>query len=199
MAGVSCTCQSACAAVGAFKSLRCASQKAPAQAALAASEQAFAAVKGEATKYVPDEVGGVEQAIAAAKSSFDKGDYQAALTAAQALPARISALSTAVAAKKTELATTWATLSAGLPQLVQAIQSRVDMLSKSKKLPAGMDSATFDAAKSGLATVTQTWSEATAAANSGDLAGAVAKANAVKTKAGEILGALGMQAPAGLK
>jgi len=177
----------------------CASQKAPAQAALAASEQAFAAVKGEATKYVPDEVGGVEQAIAAAKSSFDKGDYQAALTAAQALPARISALSTAVAAKKTELATTWATLSAGLPQLVQAIQSRVDMLSKSKKLPAGMDSATFDAAKSGLATVTQTWSEATAAANSGDLAGAVAKANAVKTKAGEILGALGMQAPAGLK
>jgi hypothetical protein len=177
----------------------CASQKAPAQAALTASEQAFAAVKGEATKYLPNEVGGVEQALAAAKSSFDKGDYQAALTAAQALPARIGALSTAVAAKKAELAASWTALSAALPQVVQVIQSRVDILSKSKKLPAGMDAATFDAAKSGLATVTQTWGEATAAANSGDLAGAVAKANTVKTKAGEILGALGMQVPAGLK
>jgi hypothetical protein len=177
----------------------CASQKAPAQAALTASEQAFAAVKGEATKYLPNEVGGVEQALAAAKSSFDKGDYQAALTAAQALPARIGALSTAVAAKKAELTTTWTALSAALPQVVQVIQSRVDILSKSKKLPAGMDAATFDAAKSGLATVTQAWGEATAAANSGDLAGAVAKANTVKTKAGEILGALGMQVPAGLK
>jgi hypothetical protein len=177
----------------------CASQKAPAQAALTASEQAFAAVKGEATKYLPNEVGGVEQALAAAKSSFDKGDYQAALTAAQALPARIGALSTAVAAKKAELTASWTALSAALPQVVQVIQSRVDILSKSKKLPAGMDAATFDAAKSGLATVTQTWGEATAAASSGDLAGAVAKANTVKTKAGEILGALGMQVPAGLK
>lgn len=177
----------------------CASQKVPAEAAIQASEKAFAAVKGEAVKYVPDEVQGVESAIDAAKAAFAKGDYQAALTAAQTLPAKVSALSTAVAAKKTALMATWTSLSAGLPQVVQAIQSRVDILSKSKKLPAGMDAATFDAAKSGLATVTQTWSEATAAAGSGDLASAVAKASAVKTKATELLGALGLPVPAGLK
>jgi hypothetical protein len=177
----------------------CASQKVPAEAAVSAAEQAFAAVKDEAVKYVPGEVKGVSDAIDAAKASLAKGDYQAALTAAQALPARIGALSTAVAAKKTELAQKWATLSAGLPQAVQAIQSRVDVLSKSKKLPAGLDKEKFESAKAGLAAITQTWTEATGAAGSGNLVDAVAKADTVKAKAAEVLGLLGMPVPAGLQ
>ena len=96
----------------------CASQKAPAEAAVSAAEQAFAAAKDEAAKYLPDQVKGVQDALDAAKASLAKGDYQAALTAAQALPARTSELTTAAAAKKAELTQSWATLSAGLPQVV---------------------------------------------------------------------------------
>jgi hypothetical protein len=177
----------------------CASQKAPAEAAVSAAEQAFAAAKDEAAKYLPDQVKGVQDALDAAKASLAKGDYQAALTAAQALPARISELTTAAAAKKTELTQSWTTLSAGLPQVVQAIQSRVEILSKAKKLPAGLDKDKFETAKTGLATVTQTWTEATTAAGAGNLVDAVAKANTVKAKAAEVLGLLGMPVPAGLQ
>ena len=177
----------------------CASQKAPAEAAVKASEQAFAAVKGEAAKYLPDQVKGVEDAIAAANASLAKGDYPAALTAAQALPARISELATAAAAKKAELTQSWTALAAGLPQVVQAIQSRVEILSKSKKLPAGLDKEKFEAAKTGLATISQTWTEATSAAGAGNVIDAVAKANVVKAKASEVLGLLGMPVPAALQ
>ncbi len=177
----------------------CASQKAPAEAAVAAAEQAFAAAKAEAVKYVPDQVNAVQTSLDAAKASLAKGDYQAALTAAQALPAQIGELQTAAAAKKTELTQTWATLSTGLPQVVQAIQSRVDILSKAKKLPAGLDQAKLDSAKSGLAAITEAWAAATAAAGVGDMAEAVSKANAVKGKAVEALNALGMPIPTGLQ
>jgi hypothetical protein len=177
----------------------CTSQKVPAQAAVTAAERAFDATKVDAVKYVPDQAKDIQSALDAAKASLDKGDYQAALTAAQALPARISALASAVAAKKAELAQTWTTLNAALPQVVQAIQSRVDILSKSRKLPAGLDKEKLESAKTGLAAITQTWTEATTAAGAGNVADAVAKADTVKAKAAEVLGLLGMPVPAGLK
>ncbi len=180
-------------------SMACATQKAPAEAALQAADTAFAAAQTEAAKYVPDQVKGVEDAIAAAKDSFAKGDYQAALTAAQALPAKISDLTAAASAKKAELTKSWETMSAGLPQVVAAIQSRMDILSKSKKLPAGMDQAKFDGAKTGLETIKQSWADATTAFGAGNLTDAVAKATSVKAKAVEVLGALGMPVPPGLQ
>jgi hypothetical protein len=177
----------------------CASQKVPAEAAVKAAEQAFAAVKVEAVKYVPDQVKGVQDTLETAKASLAKGDYMAALTAAQGLPAQIGQLQTAVAAKKAELMQTWATLNAGLPQVFQAIQSRVDILSKAKKLPAGLDAAKLNSAKSGLAEITQAWGVATAAASAGNVADAVSKAKAVKGQAVEVLTTLGMPIPSGLQ
>ncbi len=164
-----------------------------------AAERAFQAVQAEAVKYVPDQAKDVQASLEAAKAAFTKGDYQDALTQAQALPAKISALAAAIAAKKTELTQTWATLSAGLPQVIEAIKSRVEILGKSKKLPAGMDAAKLDAAKSGLAAITQAWGEAGSAAATSDVAAAVAKATVVKEKAAEVLGILGMPVPAALQ
>ena len=177
----------------------CANQKAPAEAAIASAETAFSAVQADAAKYVPDQAKGISDAIAAAKDAVAKGDYQAALTNAQALPAAITDLTTAVTAKKAELTSTWTGLSTALPKAVEAIQSRIGMLSKSKKLPAGLDQAKFEAAKTGLATVTSTWTEATTAFGAGNLTDAIAKADTVKAKAAEVMGLLNMQVPAGLQ
>ncbi len=185
--------------VAAALTAACSSQKVPAEAAVNAADQAFTAVKAEAAKYLPDEAKDIQGSIDTAKAALAKGDYQAALTEAQALPAKITALSSAIAAKKAELTQSWAALSAGMPQVIEAIKSRVDILAKAKKLPAGMDAAKLDTVKSGLATITQAWTEATAAAGSNDIAGAVAKAAIVKSKAAETLGVLGMPVPAGLQ
>jgi hypothetical protein len=82
---------------------------------------------------------------------------------------------------------------------VTAIESRVSTLSQSKKLPAGMTRETLAQAKAGLNEITQQWTAATNAANGGNLTEAVAKGNAVKVKAAEVLASLNMPVPDALK
>lgn len=177
----------------------CSRDKEPAEAALKAAEAAVSAAKAEAAKYVPDQVKGVEDALKAAKDAFEKKEYTQALNAAKDIPAKAKELAAAAAAKKAELTKSWDEMAAGLPKMVEAIKSRVDILSKSKKLPKGMDKAKFEEAKTGLAEITQTWMDADNAFKGGNIADALAKANAVKAKATEIMTTLGMQPPAAAK
>lgn len=169
--------------------------KAPAAAAIAAAQSTLEGVRGEAAKYFPDQVKSVEAALAAAKANFEKKEYKAALAAAQDVGAKAKELGTAATAKKAELATAWEEMSSGVPKLAEAIKSRVDILSQSKRLPAGLDKAKLDGAKSGLAQVNQSWTEASDAFKSGNVTDAVAKGKAARDKAVEIMTALNMTVP----
>jgi len=177
----------------------CASEKEPAQLAIKAAEEALNAVKGEAAKFVPDQLKNVESALKSAKDNFEKKEYKAALEGAKDLAAKAKELASAAAAKKAELTKSWEEMSAGLPKMVEAIKSRVDILSQSKKLPANLDKAKFEGAKAGLAEITKTWTDAQEAFKAGSLADATGKANTVKQKAAEIMNMLGMQVPAAAK
>jgi hypothetical protein len=79
--------------------------------------------------------------------------------------------------------------------MVEAISKRVEILSKSRKLPAGLDKEKFESAKATLATVTQNWTEASDDFKAGNLMDAVSKATSVKERAVEIMNTLGMKAP----
>ena len=173
--------------------------KGPAEAALKAAEEALNGVKAEAMKYVPDQVASTEVALKAAKEMFQKGDYVGATSAAGAVTAKAKDLASAAMAKKDELTKGWEAQAKLLPNMIDAIKSRVDILSKSKKLPATLDQAKFDGAKSGLAEITKTWEEASGAFKAGALADAAAKAKSVKEKAVEIMNTLGMQGPEAAK
>jgi len=105
----------------------------------------------------------------------------------------------AAAAKKAELGKTWEEQSKLLPNMIAAIRSRVDVLSKSKKLPATLDKEKFEGAKTGLAEIDKTWGEASRAFKEGGLADALAKAKSVKEKAIEIMTTLGMKVPEAAK
>lgn len=177
----------------------CASDKKPAEEAIKAAEAAINAAKGEAVKYVPDQVKGLEDGLAAAKEALAKKDYKAALITAKDLPGKAKDLATAAVAKKEELTKAWNEMSGGLPKMVEAIKSRVDILSKSQKLPANLDKAKFDGVKAGLPEVTQMWGDAQKAFSGGNLADAVSKAKTIKDKAVEMMTTLGMQVPAGAK
>jgi hypothetical protein len=185
--------------VGLMLVVGCARDKEPAEAAIKAAEAAIGSAKAEAAKYVPDQVKGVEDALKAAKDAFEKKEYTQALNAAKDLPAKAKELASAAAAKKAELTKAWENLAGGLPKMVEAIKSRVDILSKSKKLPKGMDKPKLEGAKAGLGEITQTWTDAEGAFKGGNIADAIAKGNAVKAKAIEIMTTLGMQVPAGAK
>jgi hypothetical protein len=90
-------------------------------------------------------------------------------------------------------------MSAGVPKMAEAIKSRVDILSQSKKLPAGLDKDKFEGAKAGLAALNQSWTEASDAFKSGNVSDAIAKATAAKTKAVEVMTALNMKVPEAAK
>jgi len=179
-----------------FALAACNTAKAPAEAAIKAADEALAGVKADASQYVPDQLKGVEDALAAAKDNFQKGEYQKALDGAKDLAGQAKDLAAAVTAKKDELGKSWQDMSGGLPGMVEAIQKRVDILSKSRRLPAGLDKDKFEAAKTSLAAITQTWTEASNAFQGGNLVDAVGKAKVVKDKAVEIMSLLGMQVPA---
>jgi hypothetical protein len=178
-----------------FAVISCSTAKAPAEAAIKVVDAALAGVRSDASAYVPDQLKAVEESLAAVKESFKKGEYQQAIAGAKDLAVKAKDLATAVSAKKDELTKSWQDMSGGLPGMLSAIQSRVNILSKSKKLPSGLDKDTFEAAKASLPTITQTWTEASNAFSGGNLMDAVTKATTVKEKAVEIMRAIGMKAP----
>jgi len=170
-------------------------EKAPAAAAISAAQSAIDAGKGEAMKYVPDQVKSAQDAVAAARASFEKNDFKAALAGAQDATAKAKELGAAVATKKSELTKSWEEMSNGVPKMAEVIKSRVDILSQSKKLPAGVDRAKLDDAKAGLASLNESWAAASNAFKSGDMFDAVSKGKSAKDKAVEIMTALNMTVP----
>jgi len=173
--------------------------KGPAELAIKAAEEAFNASKAEAAKYVPDEVKSLEGTLASLKEKFAKGNYKDVIAEAKTFTDKAKGLADAAKAKKEELTKSWTELDQGVPKMVAAVQSRVDMLSKSKKLPANLTAEKFDGAKSGLATAKEEWTKALESFKSGKLAEAVTSAKSVKEKAVAAMEALGMQVSAGGK
>lgn len=180
----------------------CANQKGPATKAVADAEAALAAFRDDAARLLPDDLSAVDATLASQKDSLAKNDFKAVMATAPDLSNRIAALRDATAAKKAEWEAAnaaareqWNAYAADLPKMVEAIQSRVDILGKARQLPRNVSREAFDGAKSGLEWMKSTWAEATDAFNAGNAVDAAAKAQAVKEKGNEVLGLLGL-APA---
>ncbi|MFZ0684463.1 MAG: hypothetical protein WAM89_02890 [Terriglobales bacterium] len=160
-------------------------QKTGADVAIKGAQTAYAAVADQANQYVPDQTKDVQTAIQSAKDAYDKGDYAAAFEASKALPDKVKALAAAALAKKDELTAKWKDLSGSLPEMVTTVQTKVDALTKSHKVPAG--------AADTLASIKQTWTDASTAFTSGQIPDAVAKASAAKDKLIQLETTLGIK------
>jgi hypothetical protein len=177
----------------------CTSQKEPAEQAVANINAALGGVHDAAAKYAPDGLHSVEAQFAALKDNLSKGDYKKVLADAPAVTTALANLQQAAIAKQeeedTKLAQTkqqWRTLSADVPKMIAAIQSRLEELSKSRHLPKGVSKASSASAKASLESLNSMWTEAISAGAKGDYAGGVAKGQAAKDKATEIMNELGM-------
>jgi hypothetical protein len=177
----------------------CASQREPAEQAVANINATLGSVHDAAAKYAPDGLQSVEAQVANLKDSLSKGDYKKVLADAPAVTTALADLQQTAIAKQeeadTKLAQTkqqWRTLSVDVPKMIAAIQSRVEELSKSRRLPKGVSKATAASAKASLESLNSKWSEATSAGANGDYAGGVAKGQAAKDEATETMKELGM-------
>jgi DNA repair exonuclease SbcCD ATPase subunit len=177
----------------------CSKVKGQAEAALKAAEKAISEAKPEAQKLVPDQLKALETALNGAKDKFGKGDYKAALSDAQAIPGKVKDMLASLNAKKDELTKTWTNLDQGIPKMMDAIKSRLGILSQSKKLPANLTKEKFEEAKSGYDSALKEWETAKEGFKGGMLGEAVAKGNAVKEKVVKVLELLGMPVPAAAK
>ena len=81
-----------------------------------------------------------------------------------------------------------------VPKMVEAIKSRVDILSQSQEAPEGHGRGQLASAKDGLAARRRRWDEAQEAFKAGKWTDAIAKGTTVKDKATEVMATLGMEA-----
>ena len=178
----------------------CANQRGPAEQAVTAAESALTNIRDMANRYAPDQLQAVDAQLSGVKDSLAKGDYKGVLAAMPALNTAISNLKDTATAnqQQAEAASAkakdaWGPLSSDVPKMVDAISSRVDILSKSHHLPKGVTKDTLAAAKSGLDSMKSAWSDASIAATSGDYTTAVSKGQAVRDQASQIMQSLGMK------
>jgi HAMP domain-containing protein len=165
----------------------CAKQREPAHDALEKIEKSFDEVKADAAKYAPDGLKGVETQLKSLKQSFDDKNYDNVLAGTPQLEKAVDSLKNAVASGKAharaQLAaakTEWEGLSADVSKQVDAIQTRIDELSKSKRLPWGIKKDEFEGSKSAFESMKAQWQEATAEYKKGDAVEANAKAKTAK-------------------
>ena len=169
----------------------CVNQMEPAKNALDNINSTLNSVSADAQKYVPDQFTQAQGKVAALTASFEKKDYAAVIAGAPAVLAEVRGLPDAAAAKRDEmvkeLGNEWRSLAASVPQAISAVQSRIDDLSKTKRVPKGVD---LGAAKSGLADANSAWDKAQEAFKAGNPADAVTAAKDAQGKVASAAAAL---------
>lgn len=171
----------------------CASQKEPAEQAVAKAESALAEFHADAEKYAADELKDVDSAVGNLKNNLARKDYGAVVMGAPSVSASITTLKETVAQRKADAEqmmaaaqTEWTDLSTNVPKAVESLQARVDQLAKTKKFPKGMDKAGFDAAKTDFENIKNSWTQASAEFAEGKMAEAVRKARVIKAQTEEL-------------
>ena len=177
----------------------CQNQRAPAQQAVAAADSALTNVRDAAMHYDKDQLQAVDAQLQSAKDSLAKGDYKGVLAGMPALNTAIKNLGDTATAKQQEADAAnakakdaWGPMSSDVPKMVDAISSRVDILSKSHHLPKGVTKDSLASAKSAVDSMKSTWGDASSAATAGDYATAVTKGQGVRDQASQVMHSLGM-------
>jgi hypothetical protein len=172
------------ALLSAIAIVACSHAQDSAQHALEGVQSAVTAIAPQAQKYLPDQFATLQTKATNLKTSFEHGDFKQVLADAPGLVNEAQALGAAAAAKKDQivksLSAKWPALAASIPDMLAAVQARIDTLAKNKKRPAGVD---LNAARTDMAEAQNLWSKAQEAFTPGDVETAV---NAAKEAQGKI-------------
>jgi DNA repair exonuclease SbcCD ATPase subunit len=174
----------------------CASQKEPAEAALAAAEAKFKEMGGDIQKYLPERYAEVEQRIAGLRDSVAKQDYGDVVAGAAAAQDDIKR---AVADARIERAKVlmamedeWNDMVKSVPAMITAMDKKIS--SQRGRPPQGM---TADAWKQTIAdydAARDAWSKASAEMTSQTFEATVLAAREAKAKISAIMDSLGVKA-----
>jgi len=174
----------------------CASQKEPAEAALADLETKFQAAGAEIQKYLPERYAEVESRIASLRESVAGGDYgdvvAGASAAADDLKRAVAESRIRRAQVMVEMESEWTELSKSMPAMIAAMDKKIS--AQRGRAPQGMTAeawkqtiAEYDAAR-------EAWSNAAAQMSNKTFEATVLAARDAKAKVVAIMESLGVQA-----
>lgn len=165
--------------------------KAPAEAALQTADLAVRTMSDVAMKFAPEQKQALEQALADAHALAEKKDWAGARAAAEAIPEKARQVLVAANEKKSAV-TGWSEVSYTVKEMVTALQARLAAVTQSKTLPPGVAQAKVDEARTAATEIEAALAAARTQAQSGDFSGALAKAQALKARAIEVMKSVGM-------
>jgi hypothetical protein len=178
----------------------CGGQKEPAQKAVTDAEAAISALRSDAAKLVPDDLSALDESLVGLKADFDRQDYRAVIAASPVVMARVGALQETISTRKAEqvahsaqLTDSWNALSTEVPEMIDAVNARVESLVRTKKFPSGMNTTSFETTRAAATDMTQTWQKALGAFANDNMEEAVGSAQAAKQKGAEVMNTLGMK------
>ncbi|MGH7187036.1 MAG: hypothetical protein ACREIB_12265, partial [Pseudomonadota bacterium] len=174
----------------------CASQKEPAEQALAAIEKTFADNGATLQKYLPERHAEVSAAIAALREALAKEDYGDVVSdsaeVADSLKRAVAEGRIKQATTRAEMETEWEDLLNTLPDMIAATDRKIAI--QGSKPPAGMDKAgwkslvdSYDAARDG-------WGKAAAAMTKANFDETVIAGRDARAKIAGIMETLGIKA-----
>lgn len=180
----------------AMAAIACASQKEPAEKALADLDTSLAKISEQAEKYMPDELSEVQATLAGLKSSYDSGDYSAVVVGAPKAAKAIGKLQAdAIIAKANyakQMSEEWGKVAAEVPGQIAAIDKQIVRYTSRGGAPKGMDKAGFKELVTSFDAAKEAWGAAGEAGNAGKYEDAVMKAREVQQTIASTMQALGM-------
>jgi hypothetical protein len=151
----------------------------------------------DATKYVPEQMAALQSEMAHLDASYDEKDYAKVMAGAPAVLADAKTVAANAREKKDDIARAvaaqWSGLSTSLPQWITLVKTRINSLSKIKRVPKDIN---LGVARSAMADAADGWERAQAEKESGEVDEAVATAKDVKAKTESAAAALRLQLPA---
>jgi hypothetical protein len=184
-------------AVGFLGLAGCASQKEPAEKAIAAIEKSLEASGAMVQKYLPERYEEISAKVAGLRDDFAKEKYSDVVSGA---PAVSDGLRRAVADSqirkaqvKVELESAWNDLVKTMPAMLADVDKKI--ASQGGRPPKGMDRDAYKALVDTYDAARASWSKAAESIDSSNFESTVATAREARTAIADVMGKLGMTSP----
>lgn len=174
----------------------CGGARSKAQTAMAAADEALAPIAPEARRVVPEQLKVLTDAVAVAKDAMARKQYDSAYALVQGIPDQTDSLAQAIVKEKAAITEEMNLLNVAMPRNLGLVKTRIEGLSRRRRLPRTISPETFDTVKTTYSEGVEEWPRIMTAYTSGELHDAVSRATALKLRVSRAMEAVGLAADA---
>ncbi len=168
----------------------CASDRGPAEQAIASLEEAYARVRPKARALAPERAAVIERDLERARIAAQEGDWVTVFTATSALPGEIERLSSEIDTRTEASRAGWDSTNAAIAARLQDVDAAIERVSSGGARPAGVAADDVARARDELSAARVAWSQAISAREQGSYDDARLKSGEAQLRARRALSAI---------